>query len=48
MADTFFDLAIPGSVAVFIASLAGHTTPDVPPEVITELDDPLAPISRAG
>ncbi len=42
VADTFFDLAIPGSVAVFIASLAGHTTPDVPTEVVTELDDPLA------
>ncbi len=43
VAGTFFDLAFPGSVAVFIASLAGHTTPDVPPEVIAELDDPLAP-----
>jgi NAD(P)-dependent dehydrogenase (short-subunit alcohol dehydrogenase family) len=42
VADTFFDLAFPGSVAVFIASLAGHTR-DVTPEVIAELDDPLAP-----
>ena len=43
VADMFFDLAFPGSVAVFIASLAGHTSADVPPEVVAELDDPLAP-----
>ena len=43
VADTFFDLAFPGSVAVFIASLAGHTSADVPPKVIAELDAPLAP-----
>ena len=42
VADTFFDLALPGSVAVFIASMAGHIT-DVPPGVIAELDDPLTP-----
>jgi NAD(P)-dependent dehydrogenase (short-subunit alcohol dehydrogenase family) len=41
--DTFFDLAFPGSVAVFIASLAGHTTTDISAEVIAALDDPLAP-----
>jgi NAD(P)-dependent dehydrogenase (short-subunit alcohol dehydrogenase family) len=42
VADRFFDLAFPGAVAVFIASLAGHTA-DVTAEVIAELDDPLAP-----
>ena len=26
VANTFVDLAFPGSVAIFIASLAGHTT----------------------
>ena len=45
VADRFLDLAVAGSVAVFIASLAGHT-PDVTPEVIAELDDPLAPDLR--
>ena len=43
VAGAFFDLAFPGSVAVFIASLAGHTAADVPPEVIADLDAPLAP-----
>jgi NAD(P)-dependent dehydrogenase (short-subunit alcohol dehydrogenase family) len=43
VADAFFDLAFPGSVAVFIASLAGHTMADVSPQVIADLDDPLAP-----
>ena len=48
VADTFLELAFPGSVAVFIASLAGHTVGDVPPEVIAVLDDPLRQISKAG
>lgn len=43
VADRFFDLAFPGSVAVFIASLAAHTAAEVPEEVLAELDDPLAP-----
>ena len=43
VADTFFDLAFSGSVAVFIASLAAHTALEVPAEVLAELDDPLAP-----
>ena len=42
VADTFFDLAFPGSVAVFIASLAGHPSGGVSPEVIAELESPGA------
>lgn len=43
VADTFFDLALPGSVAVFVASLAGYTNTGIQPEVIAALDDPLGP-----
>jgi NAD(P)-dependent dehydrogenase (short-subunit alcohol dehydrogenase family) len=42
VADSFFELAQPGTAAVFIASLASHTG-EVAPEIAATLDDPLVP-----
>jgi NAD(P)-dependent dehydrogenase (short-subunit alcohol dehydrogenase family) len=42
VADAFFELAAPGTAAVFIASLAGHNA-NLPEHLAALLEDPLAP-----
>ena len=42
VADAFFELAGPGTAAVFVASLAGHLV-ELTPEQTAALDEPLAP-----
>lgn len=42
VADAFVDVLAPGSAAVFISSMAAHTSP-VPDELLAILDEPLNP-----